>query len=174
MKKNALKGMKFLSTGSFSYSKAVKDFVSDNGGEWVKTSKQATAALNGRAEIFHTSNWTKKIWEILEQQKPVVVLEMDFTDGKQSTPEMLQTFLDKLRVARGVAREHIKDGATAADVSKAFRVAFPSIKFTYEPDTAAQFWTDPTVTHSADEVTGTVLRPRTRGPAGLTWDGPRP
>ena len=156
-----LAGMAFLRTGSFSYNKAVNDFVASQGGTIVKSASAATAAINGRAEVMHTVNWSKKIEQITAAQKPVVVLEMDF--GKGATPAMVKTFLDSMKMAKTLASKHFKAGKSAADITKAFREAFPGISFTYAPSTAAKTWAD---CESAENLRGAVL---TQAKKGLKW-----
>ena len=153
-----LAGMAFVRSGSFQHNKAVGEFVTALGGTWVKKAKDATAAVNGRGEVMHTINWSKNIEETVAMQKPIVVLEMDFTGGKAHNPAMVQTFLD----AKALASAHFKAGKSAADITKAFREAFPNITYTYHPSSAAETWA---ACESPENLRGSVLvRAGAKGP----------
>ena len=162
-----LVGMAFVRTGSFQYNKAVGDFVTALGGTWVKKAKDATAAVNGRAEVMHTVNWSKNIEELVAMQKPIVVLEMDFTGGKGAAPtaSMVQTFLDALDAAKALASTHCTAGKSASDITLAFRQAFAHISYTY-PSSAAETWAE---CESPENLRGSVL---VQGPKGLKWSAP--
>ena len=158
--------MAFVRSGSFQHNKAVGEFVTALGGTWVKKAKDATAAVNGRGEVMHTINWSKNIEETVAMQKPIVVLEMDFTGGKAHNPAMVQTFLDAMDTAKALASTHFKAGKSAADITKAFRAAFPNITFTYHPSSAAETWA---ACESPENLRGSVL---VQGPKGLKWSAP--
>ena len=120
-----LAGMAFLRTGSFEFNKAVGEFVTSLGGTWVKKAKDATAAVNGRGEAMHTVNWSKNIAETVAMQKPIVIVEMNFTGGKAHSPAVVESFLDALEVAKALASTHFKVGKSASDVTRAIRRGLP-------------------------------------------------
>ena len=72
---------------------------------------------------------------------------------------------------------HVKENATPADITKAYRAAFPNIKNTYQPEfsSAAQFWfeaTQPGHAHyKGPESFGEGRKLVKRGNA-LTWVPP--
>ena len=163
-----LEGMSFVRTGDFNYQKKIGEFVTSLGGSWVKSTKHATAGVNGRANIMHAKNWTKKIAELLEQNKPIVVLECTFGGDGKNTAEMVNIFLTTLEIAKTNVCSKINVGTSAADIAKAYRDAFPNIKETYHPQTAAEFWAEQPTDEgcSADAVLTQT------SPGGLKWSKP--
>jgi hypothetical protein len=160
-----LDGMSFVRSGSFQYNKAVGDFIRKLGGTWVKNAKGATACVNGRGEVMHTINWSKNIEMTVAMQKPIIVLEMDFTGGKADDPANVPIFFNAMDTAKTLASTHFTAGKSAADITKAFRDAFLDIKHTY-PDSAAETWA---ACESPKNLRRSVL---VQGRNGLKWSTP--
>lgn len=137
-----LAGMRFVRTGDFQYQKAVGELVTSLGGEWVKKAAQATAGVNGRGDVMHAKNWTKNVAALLEQNKPIAVLEHSFTRGGAPTAAMADALLGALETARNEVCANASAGTSAAELAKAYREAFPNVRDTYGSDTAASFWAD--------------------------------